>query len=123
MTSSPGIRRRSPSLGEVSAESASRLADDPELMSTHSRTPIQRANSRSNCSAKRPVVSQKSSDESTSDCISAASKTLPETGTLDSPGTKRRARELLRVVFANQLENLRPKLLAAFRHVALHIAG
>src|ERR1035437_5327080 len=90
ITSSPGCRRRSPSLGEVSAATATRLADDPELTSTHSRIPNQRANSFSNCAAKRPVVSQKSSDESTSRRISAASNTLPETGTGDSPGTKPR---------------------------------
>src|SRR5580704_2514792 len=91
MTSSPGTRRRSPSLGDVSAEMASRFADEPELVSEHSRTPSQRAKSRSKRSAKRPAVSQKSSAESTSMRISEASKTLPETGTDDSPGTKGRA--------------------------------
>ena len=45
MTSSPGTRRRSPNFGDVSAETASRLADDPEFTSKHSRMPVQRANS------------------------------------------------------------------------------
>src|SRR6185369_9044254 len=70
---------------------ANRLADDPEFTSRQSRRPLQRANSRSNWSAKRPVVSQKSKAESTSERISAASKTLPETGTLVDPGMKSRA--------------------------------
>ena len=70
----------------MSAESASKLADDPELQSSAWRMPIHRANSRSNWSANRPVVSQKSSDESTSSTISAASNTRPATGTGDSPG-------------------------------------
>ncbi len=35
ITSSPGLTRRFPSFGEVSAESATRLADEPELTSTH----------------------------------------------------------------------------------------
>src|ERR1017187_1579688 len=90
ITSSPAWRRRSPSFGEVSAATATRLADDPELTSTHSRIPNQRANSFSNCSANRPVVSQKSSDESTSRRISEPSNTLPEIGTGVSPGTKSR---------------------------------
>src|SRR6185369_12515306 len=70
---------------------ANRLADDPEFTSRQSRRPLQRANPRSNWSAKRPVVSQKSSAESTRERISAASKTLPETGTLEDPGMNSRA--------------------------------
>ncbi len=31
ITSSPGVRRRSPSIGEVRAEKATRLAEEPEL--------------------------------------------------------------------------------------------
>jgi len=34
MTSSPGRKRSAPSDGEVSAESATRFADDPEFTST-----------------------------------------------------------------------------------------
>ncbi len=39
ITSSPGCSRRSPSFGEVSAETASRFADEPELHSSACRTP------------------------------------------------------------------------------------
>ena len=39
MTSSPGRRRRSPSLGEVSAASATRLALEPELTSNACERP------------------------------------------------------------------------------------
>ena len=39
ITSSPGCSRRSPSFGDVSAVSASRLAEDPELTSVAPRTP------------------------------------------------------------------------------------
>jgi antitoxin (DNA-binding transcriptional repressor) of toxin-antitoxin stability system len=39
MTSSPGRRRRSPSFGEVSADSATRFAEDPELTRTPWRRP------------------------------------------------------------------------------------
>ena len=91
MTSSPGFNCRSPRFSEVNAVSASKFADDPEFTNTASRTPANFANSRSNCSAKRPVVSQKSSDESTSSSISCSSKTRPETGTSDDPGTNERA--------------------------------
>jgi hypothetical protein len=48
--------------------------------------PKNAAKSLSNWAANRPVVSQKSSDASTSERISSASNTLPATGTLDSPG-------------------------------------
>ena len=54
-----------PSIGDVSALTASRLADEPELTSSAWRTPKSRAKRRSNSSAKRPVVSQKSSAAST----------------------------------------------------------
>ena len=39
ITSSPGCRRRSPSFGEVRAETASRFADEPELQRIACRTP------------------------------------------------------------------------------------
>ena len=86
MTSSPGLSRRSPSLGEVSALTASRLAEEPELTSDAQRTPTKRASLRSNSSAKRPVVNQQSRAESTTELRSPPSITLPETGTGDSPG-------------------------------------
>src|ERR1700690_2238580 len=86
MTSSPGLRRRSPSLGDVSALMASRLADEPELTSEALRTPTKRASLRWKSSAKRPVVNQLSRAESTTELMSAASITLPETGTDDRPG-------------------------------------
>ena len=44
ITSSPGRSRRSPSFGEVSAETASRFADEPELQSSAWRTPTAFAN-------------------------------------------------------------------------------
>src|SRR5580692_3351993 len=86
ITSSPGLSRRSPSFGDVSALTASRLADDPELTSDAQRTPTKRASFRSNSSAKRPVVNQQSSAESTTELRSPPSITLPDTGTGDSPG-------------------------------------
>src|SRR5665213_3098971 len=87
ITSSPGFSRRSPSVGDVRAVTASKLADEPELTSVAVLIPNQRANCFSNCAANRPVVSQKSNDESTNDCTSPASNTLPDTGTRLSPGT------------------------------------
>ena len=86
MTSSPGFSRRSPSLGEVRAVSASRFADDPELTSEAQRTPTKRASLRSKSSAKRPVVNQASRADSTTALTSAASITLPETGMGVTPG-------------------------------------
>src|SRR5215469_18860027 len=88
MTSSPGFSLRSPSFGEVSAVSASRLADDPELTSAAHRTPTNLASLRSKSSAKRPVVNQASSADSTTALTSAASITLPDTGTGVIPGLK-----------------------------------
>src|ERR1700733_11304252 len=82
MTSSPGRKLRSPSDGEVKHESATRLAEDPELTSDAQRTPIKAAKSRSNSAAKRPVASEASTRVSTSD----ESTTLPDTGTALSPG-------------------------------------
>src|SRR5271169_2517350 len=87
ITSSPGHSRRSPSDGEVRHESATRLADDPELTREAQRTPMNAANSRSNCAAKRPVVNQPSREASTNNSISELSNTFPETGTPLSPGT------------------------------------
>src|SRR5882757_7444500 len=88
MTSSPGLIWRSPSRGEVRQEKAQRLAEEPELTSEAPRTPKKRANCRSNCVAKRPVVSQQSNEASMRLRRSEASSTLPETGTGDVPGSK-----------------------------------
>ena len=51
MTSSPGRRRRSPSLGDVRHVSANKLADEPELTSVACRKPQKRAKARSNSAA------------------------------------------------------------------------
>ena len=52
------------------------------------RTPSRAASLASNVSLKRPVVSQKSSAESTSERMSASPYTLPDTGTGLVPRTK-----------------------------------
>src|SRR5664279_2141483 len=83
ITSSPGFNLRSPSLGEVSALTATRLADEPELTSDALRTPTKRASLRSKSSAKRPVVNHASKAESTTALTSEPSMTLPDTGTGD----------------------------------------
>src|SRR5947207_430688 len=88
MTSSPGKRRRLPSLGEVRALTARRLAEEPELTSEAQRTPRNRASLRSKSSAKRPVVNQASRAESTTALTSAPLITFPETGTGEMPGKK-----------------------------------
>src|ERR1022692_792848 len=88
ITSSPGRSLRSPSDGEVRQESATRLADDPEFTSEAQRTPMKAAKSRSNSAAKRPVVNHASREASTKCWSSVESKTLPDTGTLVSPGMK-----------------------------------
>src|SRR5260370_31642073 len=90
MTSSPGFRRRSPSFGEVKALRATRLADDPEFTSEADRTPTNRASLRSNSLAKRPVVNQQSRAESTTEQTSSGPITLPNTDTLEVPGTNSR---------------------------------
>src|SRR5664280_2416269 len=90
ITSSPGFSLRSPSLGEVKAENATRLADEPEFTNEQPRTPKNWAKRRSNSCANLPVVSQQSSPASTKFRRSLPFKTLPETGTGDSPGTNGR---------------------------------
>jgi hypothetical protein len=91
ITSSPGFNCRSPNVGDVSAESATRFADEPELTSDALRTPTNRANLRSNSFANRPVVNHPSKAESTTACISDASITFPETGTLLMSALKSRS--------------------------------
>ena len=86
MTSMPGLSWRSPSLGLVRAERATRLAEEPELTREAERRPKKRASLRSKSLAKRPVVNQASRAESTTEQMSSASMTLPETWTPDWPG-------------------------------------
>src|SRR5437016_5608115 len=87
ITSSPGLSRCSPRLGEVKAVTAQRFAEEPEFTREALRIPINFAKSLSNCSLKRPDVSQKSSEASTASFSSSASKTFPETGTGEEAGT------------------------------------
>jgi len=72
MTSSPG-RSPSGSWREQRVVMATRLADEPELTGTTSRTPMNAPNCFSNCSAYGPAVSQKSSTALTMCSISVAS--------------------------------------------------
>lgn len=90
ITSSPDFSCRSPSFGEVSALNATRFADEPELTSDADRIPMNRASLLSNSLAQRPVVNHPSSAESTTELMSAASITLPDTGTEEEPGTNSR---------------------------------
>jgi hypothetical protein len=92
MTSLPGAMRFSPSFGDVSADAATRFADEPELTRTVWRRPnTSLPKRRSNSAAKRPVVSHMSREESTSETTSSASKTRPATGTMVSPCTNGRS--------------------------------
>ena len=110
MTSSPGFSRRSPSFGEVRHDRATRLADDPELTSSAWRTPNRAANSRSNWSANRPVVSQKSSDESTRwTQLLGVEDPAGARGPATRPGTNALGGEGGLVVLADQLEDLGPE--------------
>lgn len=88
MTSSPCLIARSPSFGLVSAENATRLADEPEFTVIRYFTPRNCARRCSNIALKRPVVSQPSSEASTIIFSSPAPMTLPDTGTGVWPGTK-----------------------------------
>ncbi|MOA26972.1 hypothetical protein D3C78_1478070 [compost metagenome] len=88
MTSSPFLMARSPSLGEVSALNATRLAEEPELTEIRYLTPRNSASLFSNSALKRPVVSHPSSEASTINCNSRAPMTLPDGGMTLSPATK-----------------------------------
>ncbi len=90
MTSSPGLTARSPRRSEVSVENATRFADDPELTVIKYLTPRNAARRSSNIALKRPVVSQPSRLASTISWSSLAPITLPDTGTVLSPGTNGR---------------------------------
>src|SRR5690242_8774771 len=88
ITSSPGLRRLPRNNGEVRAEKATRLADDPELTSKAYLVPKNSAKRASKASEKRPAVSHMSREESTRLRMSAGLITLPDTGTLLWPGEK-----------------------------------
>ena len=87
MTSSPGRNWRSPSLWLVSADSATRFAEEPELTRMDFLTPRNVANSFSNASPSGPSVSQKSSVAETAASTSSSSNTRPAYGTVVWPGT------------------------------------
>ena len=94
MTSSPGTRRRSPSFGDVSAETRQQIGGRAGIHEQSTRECPSNGRIRvRTCAAKRPVVSQKSSEASTSERISAASKTLPDTGTAALSGYELARRE------------------------------
>lgn len=86
-TSSPGRRRTSSRRGEVSAEAASRLAEEPELVKCALRTPTVRASACSNRRAAGPEAILMSSAVSTSAAQSSLSSTAPEDRTGVTPGT------------------------------------
>ena len=88
ITSSPGCSALSSSFGEVRAANATRFADEPELVVSTWRGPINRARFFSNSSLKRPVVSQPSRQASTIETISLAPITFPDAGMGVSPGVK-----------------------------------
>ena len=77
ITSSPGLSRRSPSFGDVSVATASKLAEDPEFTINASPTPMKSARRLSNSSVKRPEVSQKSRTASVARQSSSGPKTRP----------------------------------------------
>jgi hypothetical protein len=65
ITSSPGWSRRPFRSGEVSAVTANKLAEEPELVSRQYFTPKNLVSFSSNSAAQWPAVSQNSSDAST----------------------------------------------------------
>src|ERR1700722_11271341 len=87
MTSSPSLSALSPSTCDVSAVTASKLADDPEFVVSVLRVLVTFARADSNLVLNRPVVSQKSRQESTRKRISCAPSTLPLGGTAPIPAT------------------------------------
>ena len=93
MISSPGPRVDRPKSDDPIAQTARRLALDPEFTRTHSRTPNHLAKRRSNSSANRPVVSQKSSALSTRLTNSRSSKWRPETATPSRSGSNSRVKK------------------------------
>ena len=87
MTSSPFLIARSLNLGEVNVENATKFADEPEFTVMAYLTPINSANFFSNCSLKRPVVSQPSKEASTMFFNSSAPINFPDEGTIVCPGS------------------------------------
>ncbi len=77
MISSPGLSRRLPSLGLDKAETASKLAEEPELHKMLFLTPRNSASPSSKASPSLPRVSQKSSVEETAAATSSVLKTRP----------------------------------------------
>ena len=74
------------SLCVVSAEKATRLAEEPEFTSNECFTPSKAANSRSKASPSGPKVSQKSRVAPTAASTSSSVKTRPAYGTVVTPG-------------------------------------
>src|SRR5208337_1098065 len=79
---------RSPRVGDVNAEKATRFAEEPELTVITCLTFKNLDSCSSKDLLKRPVVNQPSSEASTMFFSSAESNNLPEGGTLLSPGMK-----------------------------------
>jgi len=85
---------------------ATRLADDPEFTSRQSRRPLQRANSRSNWSAKRPGRQPEIDVRNPrASAFALASKTLPETATLVDPGHELPRRKAAVQYSPHEIEN------------------
>ncbi len=78
ITSSPGRSASAPRVGEVSAVTASRFADEPEFTRCALRTPSSRAKARSNRRAVAPDAIRSSSAASTRAARSSAVSTAPE---------------------------------------------
>ena len=79
-TSSPAFRARSPSLGEVRAESAIRFALEPEFAVRTNFAPSFLANASSNMSLNLPAVSHMSRDASIIAQSSSSPIFLPDGG-------------------------------------------
>ena len=103
----------------MSAENASRFADEPEFVVRTCFTPRNAASRRSNASLKRPVVSQPSSDASTMLCSSAPPITLPEGGITVVPGTNGAGANASAGVFRHQLADPLPQLVLSL-HGLVH---
>ena len=86
ITSSPGASGRSSRCEQAPAR-ASRFACEPEPTSRARSRPAARANAGAKRAAKRPSVSQPSSEASISASSSGAPITRPATGTVVSPAT------------------------------------
>jgi len=103
MTSSPGFSARSPNSWAVRQVSASRVAEEPELTSMAWAKPHQAANCSSNCSANRPVVSQKSREASVEWTIFVGVEDAAGVGDRRTAGDKGFFRKGLVVVLAHEV--------------------